>query len=84
MKDNSEWLFEGRGVTMVEASEYFIKYVCRNPEYQSLEVWDLKTVPLGRISRDDAIMFFTDWKQKNLGNPDIQNSQLVEVKLIAQ
>ncbi len=84
MEKNGEWLFGGRGVGMIEANEFFIKYLEKNAEYKSLDVWDLKTVPLGRISRDDAIMGFTIWKLKHAGNAGIRNSQLVEVRLIAQ
>ncbi len=83
MQKNNDWLFGGRGVTEFEPSEYFIKYVKKSLKYKSLEVWDLETVPLGRITHDEAVEALTAWKRENLKNPEIRNIQLVEVKLVA-
>ncbi len=82
MQINKDWLFEGRGVTESEPSEYFIKYVEKSLVYRSLDVWDLKTIPLGRITRAEALEKFNAWKEVN-SRAEIRDLQLVEVRLVA-
>ena len=77
-----EWLREtdNDGLT-----EYVIRYLEKSKSHVALDVWEFKTLSLGRkISRGQALKLYMEWKQKDAQGLDIKNPELMEWRIVAR